>query len=128
MQETKKQKSTERFMELLAVFRQWFTDEDMEVSDFVLGRMASRLQQWEKLAVQQAVAQAKREEYNRGFYDGVKSQQDIIEKEWKEQVKDEAKYLPKEPKEECQCVCHYTVQSLMIEKPPRFRKGCSHCK
>ena len=55
MQENiEKQISTERFIELLNLFKQWFADEEMEVSDFVLGRMASRLQQYEKSAVQQA--------------------------------------------------------------------------
>jgi hypothetical protein len=39
-----KKKSTDEFMFLVGKFRTWFADEEMDVTDFVLGRMASRVQ------------------------------------------------------------------------------------
>ncbi len=39
--------STDKFIKLVGLFRQWFEDEELEVTDFVLGRMASRLQRYE---------------------------------------------------------------------------------
>lgn len=37
--------ATDKFIELVGVVRQWFKDEKMEVSDFVLGRMAVRVKE-----------------------------------------------------------------------------------
>ncbi len=37
-------RTTDEFMACLGIVRQWFEDENLEVSDFTLGRFASRLQ------------------------------------------------------------------------------------
>lgn len=43
-----KRKSLKRFMHRVEIVRAWFKDEELEVSDFVLGRMACRLEEYEK--------------------------------------------------------------------------------
>lgn len=42
---TQEERNTEKFMEFVRMYEQWFKDENMEVTDSMLGRMASRLQQ-----------------------------------------------------------------------------------
>jgi len=44
--DTKKEceQTTEEFVKWVSLFQKWFKDEDMEVSDYVCGRMASRIQ------------------------------------------------------------------------------------
>jgi hypothetical protein len=38
------EQNTDEFIKYVGIVKQWFQDEELEVSDYVIGRMASRIQ------------------------------------------------------------------------------------
>ncbi len=58
-----KEEKTAKFIARLAIVKKWFEDEELEVDDFVIGRMASRLEDFES----QAKQEGREEMYNDMF-------------------------------------------------------------